>query len=89
MLVENKFFHDILTEELEKIFGYPTDYTRLTLNDIQKLAENIQDFEAVAEKMKSNEISRTQRIKRIGQGFSIQAFVPLLKPLTHIFKNHH
>lgn len=89
VLVDNNILDDIRTEELELIFGYQRNYTQLTINDIEKLTEHgqpLQDLKDARKKLKNSEMSRTQRIKRLGQGFSIPAFVPLLKPLTHMFK---
>lgn len=92
VLVDNHTLDDISTEELELIFGYQRNYTKLTKSDIQKLTEDgqpLQNLKDVTKRIKNSEISRTQRIKRLGQGFCIQAFVPLLKPLTHIFKSYN
>lgn len=94
VLVDGENFDEISIEELEAVFGYPRKYTELRVFDATQVVDKLQKCGLPSEQLeryvlsnfKNSEISRTDRVKRMGQGFSVQAFVPLLKPLTHIFK---
>lgn len=101
VLVDGKHLDDLSTKEVERVFGYPADYTRLETSDLRKILGNCTDYEHLTmedlvtmvkghvpskAKIENFMLSRTARLQRLGQGFAIQAFEPLLKPLKNIFE---
>lgn len=99
-IIEDDRSVDIQTKELENVFGFPIDYTELTMEDaknsIKKLkklghcCQNLEKFcETVMARKRNHLISRSDRVRCLGQGFSIPAFVALLKPLAHFFKSYY
>lgn len=98
VLVDSKKLDDLMTKEVEMVFGYKDDYTKLDLHDLEFITQKCKNYEnftvqeltslckGVSQKEVTKfQLSRTERLKRLGQGFSIQAFEALLKPLTEWF----
>lgn len=101
VLVDSEKLDDLTTKEIELVFGYKSDYSKLSKEDLEFIIESCRTYrnfkteelisllrgndKISSKKKKRFELSRTERIKRLGQGFSIQAFEPLLKPLTDWF----
>lgn len=93
ILVDNSFHDDLLTEELELLFGYKTGYTSLTNEDAKTIISAVRhqipvdDLENwLNSRKEKSKLSRTQRVKHLGLGFNIQSFTVLLKPLKLCFK---
>lgn len=80
---------DLSINEIEKVFGLPVDYTAIDYESLESIKQNCQNYSEISfeslknmVRKKPNSIEQClrfdERLKRIAQGFSIQAFVALL-----------
>lgn len=81
---------DLSIGKIEKVFGLSVNYTAISVETLESIQQNCQDYSnATLDSLKMDvyQMERNvaqclkvkERLKRIAQGFSIQAFVHLSK----------